>query len=109
MERTSRADVVTVFAASAAGMASPSSRALDHMTDKAASGVPGLDSIMAGGFTRGCFFLLEGNPGTGKTTLALRFLLEGQSADERNLYITLSETKGELLNGLPRVDFGFEN
>ena len=69
------------------------------MTDKAASGVPGLDSIMAGGFTRGCFFLLEGNPGTGKTTLALRFLLEGQSADERNLYITLSETKGELLNG----------
>ena len=44
-------------------------------------------------------FLLEGNPGTGKTTTALRFLLEGAVAGERNLYITLSETKSELLNG----------
>ena len=48
-----------------------------HRTDKAKSGVPGLDDVMSGGFTRGCLFLLEGNPGTGKTTMALRFLLEG--------------------------------
>ena len=47
------------------------------MTDKANSGVPGLDDVLRGGFTRGCFFLLEGNPGTGKTTMALRFLLQG--------------------------------
>src|SRR6188508_1282486 len=66
---------------------------------KAASGVPGLDEILAGGFTKGALFLIEGNPGTGKTTLALRFLLEGAAAGERNLYITLSETKDELLRG----------
>jgi circadian clock protein KaiC len=68
-------------------------------TSKAASGVAGLDEILSGGFTRGCLFLVEGQPGTGKTTMALQFLLEGAGAGERNLYITLSETKAELLNG----------
>jgi circadian clock protein KaiC len=42
---------------------------------------------------------VEGSPGTGKTTLALRFLLEGANVGDRNLYITLSETKNELLAG----------
>jgi circadian clock protein KaiC len=65
----------------------------------AASGVPGLDDVLLGGFTKGALFLVEGNPGTGKTTLGLRFLLEGQNAGERSLYITLSETKEELLAG----------
>lgn len=65
----------------------------------AASGLPGLDDVLLGGFTRGCLFLVEGQPGTGKTTLALQFLLEGAGAGERNLYITLSETKAELFNG----------
>ena len=69
------------------------------MTNKASSGIPGLDEVLSGGFTRGCLFLVEGNPGTGKTTMALRYLLEGAAAGERNLYITLSETKSELLNG----------
>ena len=70
-----------------------------HLTDKVNSGIPGLDEILGGGFTRGCLFLIEGNPGTDKTTMALRFLLQGAAAGERNLYITLSETKSELLNG----------
>src|SRR5579859_3494572 len=65
----------------------------------AASGVPGLDEVLSGGFAKGSLFLVEGNPGTGKTTLGLRFLLEGQNAGERSLYITLSETKEELLAG----------
>ena len=65
----------------------------------AESGVPGLDDVLSGGFTRGSLFLVEGNPGTGKTTLGLRFLLEGQKAGERSLYITLSETKEELVAG----------
>jgi len=64
---------------------------------KARTGVPGLDDVLGGGLSRGHAFLLEGNPGTGKTTIALRFLLEGAAAGERCLYITLSETKGELL------------
>ena len=66
---------------------------------KAATGVPGLDDILSGGFTKGALFLVEGTPGTGKTTLALRFLMEGAAEGERTLYITLSETKDELLRG----------
>ena len=68
-------------------------------SEKASTGIVGLDDVLAGGFTRGCFFLLEGMPGTGKTTIALRFLLQGARANEPTLYITLSETREELLNG----------
>jgi circadian clock protein KaiC len=66
---------------------------------KAASAVPGLDEVLGGGFTRGGLFLIEGEPGTGKTTLATQFLLEGARLGERYLYVTLSETKSELLRG----------
>ncbi|MDQ0391614.1 ATPase domain-containing protein [Labrys monachus] len=67
--------------------------------DKARIGVPGLDDVLGGGLSRGHAFLLEGNPGTGKTTIALRFMLEGARAGERCLYITLSETERELRAG----------
>jgi circadian clock protein KaiC len=70
-----------------------------NVPGKAMTGITGLDDVLAGGFTRGCLYLLEGMPGTGKTTIALRFLLEGAQLGERSLYITLSETKDELLNG----------
>jgi len=60
------------------------------------TGVPGLDNILCGGLPRGCLYLVDGNPGVGKTTLALQFLLEGVRHGERCLYITLSETKAEL-------------
>ena len=62
-------------------------------TGKARTGVPGLDDVLAGGLASGHVFLLEGNPGTGKTTIALRFLMEGAKAGEQGLYITLSETE----------------
>ena len=66
---------------------------------KAGTGIAGLDDILAGGFSRGHVFLLEGNPGTGKTTMALRFLLQGAEQGEKCLYITLSETEPELRAG----------
>src|SRR5580698_5907819 len=72
------------------------------MTDdanKAATGIAGLDQILSGGLTRGATFLLEGAPGTGKTTVGLQFLLEAAKVGERSLYITLSETEQELRQG----------
>lgn len=69
------------------------------MRDKqlsAASSVSGLDDILGGGLSRGRVFLLEGNPGTGKTTIAMQFLMAGAAAGEKTLYITLSETEDEL-------------
>jgi len=63
---------------------------------KAQFGVPGFDDILIGGLTRNRSYLMEGAPGSGKTTLALQFLLEGANAGEKGLYITLSETEQEL-------------
>ncbi len=62
----------------------------------AAIGIQGLDDVLAGGLARGRSFLLEGSPGTGKTTIALQFLLGGAARDERGLYVSLSETEDEL-------------
>ena len=64
-----------------------------------ATGVPGLDEILSGGYSGGRLFLLEGNPGTGKTTMASQFLMAGVAAGETVLYITLSETEEELRDG----------
>jgi len=61
------------------------------------SGVEGLDNILGGGFPSGCLYLIQGDPGSGKTTLALQFLREGVRCGERVFYITLSETRPELL------------
>lgn len=60
------------------------------------SGIASLDEILRGGFTRNRLYLVEGSPGSGKTTLALQFLLEGVQRGESLLYITLSETAVEL-------------
>ena len=63
---------------------------------RVATGVPGLDEILGGGLTRDRIYLVEGTPGSGKTTLALQFLLKGRELGESGLYITLSETEIEL-------------
>lgn len=83
--------------------------------DRAGTGVAGLDDILGGGLPRNRVYLLDGNPGVGKTTLALQFLLEGVANGERCLYVTLSETKAELdavarshgwtLDGLTIIEF----
>ncbi len=62
----------------------------------ASTGVDGLDHILCGGFPRNHVYLLQGDPGVGKTTLGLQFLLEGVHNGETSMYITLSETKSEL-------------
>ena len=69
---------------------------LAETSSKAEMGVHGLDDITAGGLARGRLFLLEGSPGTGKTTIAMQFLIAGAAAGESGLYITLSETDDEL-------------
>ena len=70
-----------------------------NSVEKAKTGIWGLDDVLCGGFSRGHTFLVEGTPGTGKTTVALQFLLEGAKSGEKGLYITLSETERELREG----------
>jgi circadian clock protein KaiC len=68
-------------------------------SSKARVGISGLDDVLHGGLARNRLFLLEGKPGTGKTTIALQYLLEGLRSGEKGLYITLSETEQELREG----------
>ena len=72
---------------------------MSELTEKADLGVAGLDDITRGGLARGRLYLLEGMPGTGKTTIGTQFLMAGAAAGERSLYITLSETEDELRAG----------
>lgn len=67
-----------------------------QQNEKARIGIAGLDDILVGGFARGHLYLLEGSPGTGKTTIALQFLFDGAERGETGLYVTLSETENEL-------------
>src|SRR5689334_13959897 len=60
------------------------------------TGILGLDNVLGGGLDPERLYLIEGEPGTGKTTLALQFLLEGVRRGEKGLYVTLSETEREL-------------
>jgi hypothetical protein len=63
----------------------------------ASTGIAGLDDILRGGLPVGRLYLVDGAPGAGKTTLALQFLLEGVRSGERGLYVTLSESRAELV------------
>ena len=63
---------------------------------RASTGVPGLDDVLGGGLPLNHLYLVEGNPGSGKTTLGLQFLREGVARGEKGLYVTLSETAEEL-------------
>jgi circadian clock protein KaiC len=84
------------------------------MSEQCSTGIDGLDSILNGGLPRNRLYLISGEPGVGKTTLALQFLLRGVQEGEGGLYITLSETDEELravaashgwsLDGLSLVD-----
>ena len=69
------------------------------LSPKAATGIRGLDDVLGGGLSRQHTFLIEGEPGSGKTTIALQFLLQGAAAGEQGLYVTMSETDKELRDG----------
>jgi circadian clock protein KaiC len=69
----------------------------NSLPPRKATGIEGLDNILQGGFPANRIYLVEGEPGTGKTTLALQFLMEGVKHGESSLYVTLSETREELL------------
>jgi circadian clock protein KaiC len=66
---------------------------------RASTGIEGLDAILGGGWARNRMHLLEGSPGTGKTTIALQFLRAGAEAGEVGIYISLAETERELRDG----------
>lgn len=70
--------------------------AQESSRDRVATGIPGLDEILGGGIASHRLHLIDGEPGTGKTTLALQFLIAGRDIGERCLYVTLSETAEEL-------------
>jgi len=66
---------------------------------KASTGIVGLDHVLEGGLARNRLHLLEGSPGTGKTTIALQFLLAGAAEGEVGIYVSLAETEHELRDG----------
>ena len=72
--------------------------AAEHSTRIIKTGIAEFDDILGGGLTANRVYLLHGTPGSGKTTLSLQFLLEGVKHGESTLYITLSETRMELLS-----------
>jgi len=87
-----------VYIMSAKSIRKPAATASTKITDvRCPTGIEGLDDILAGGLPSQGFCLIQGDPGSGKTTMALQFLLEGLRRGEKILYITLSETKQELL------------
>ena len=68
----------------------------DQVDKRLSSGIEGSDYILGGGYAEHRLFLIEGAPGTGKTTLALQFLLEGAKHGEACLYVTFSESDDEI-------------
>src|SRR3954453_13427868 len=66
---------------------------------RASTGVEGLDFVLGGGFACNRLHLLEGNPGSGKTTIALQFLMAGAAVGEAGIYVSLAETEQELRAG----------
>src|ERR1700684_3381775 len=63
------------------------------------TGIPGMDEVLHGGLIPQQLYVVDGNPGAGKTTFALQYLLEGVQSGEKCVYVTLSETKQELEAG----------
>ena len=79
------------------------------MDTRLSTGIPGLDDILYGGLAKGFLYLVEGNPGAGKTTLALQFLIAGAKKGEKGLYISLAESESELRHVADSHGISLEN
>jgi len=75
---------------------------------RASTGCRGMDELLAGGLPRGRLFVISGPPGSGKTTFASQFITNGARRDEECVYVTMHETKAELVEDMSSFDFGFE-
>jgi circadian clock protein KaiC len=78
------------------------------LDERVGTGCAGLDDILSGGLPSGRIYLIEGDPGAGKTTLALQFLCEGVAKDEKTLYITLSESRADLIHAAQSHGFALD-
>jgi circadian clock protein KaiC len=84
-------------------------RAESGPMERAAIGDPVLDSVLSGGFPRGSLILVNGNPGTGKTTLTARFLYTGaKDGAEKGLYVSFSEGKRSFYENMTSLGLDFE-
>ena len=78
-------------------------------TERVSTGIAGLDNVLGGGLPPNHLYLVEGTPGTGKTTLALQFLLAGATEGRRGIYVTLSESRRELAEVAASHGWSLEN
>jgi KaiC/GvpD/RAD55 family RecA-like ATPase len=75
---------------------------------RVSSGVPGFDEIVEGGLPANRLYVVSGPPGSGKTTFSSQFITEGARNGENCLYVTMHESKDELIHDMSNFDFGFE-
>lgn len=75
---------------------------------RVSSGVPGFDDLVEGGLLRDRLYVVSGPPGSGKTTFCSHFIARGAKEGEQCLYVTMHETKGELLRDMSGFEFGFD-
>ena len=72
------------------------------------SGVPGFDELVQGGLLENRLYVISGPPGSGKTTFSAQFITQGAKRGDDCLYVTMHETKSELMQDMSGYDFGFD-
>ena len=75
---------------------------------RVSSGVPGFDELVEGGLLKDRLYVVSGPPGSGKTTFSSQFITQGAKEGENCLYVTMHETKEELMQDMSGYDFGFD-
>jgi KaiC/GvpD/RAD55 family RecA-like ATPase len=75
---------------------------------RVSSGVPGFDELVQGGLLKNRLYVVSGPPGSGKTTFSSQFITQGAKEGENCLYVTMHETKEELMQDMSGYEFGFE-